>query len=86
MGTLDCGQLLWERNEAFVLDAIKIVPDGLPGQVHTVGLTDGVKLVFGDLYRVPVKYKQNISQYSALKPILKWFLSFLHGLIMMTEW
>lgn len=54
MGTLDCGQLLWERNEAFVLDAIKIVPDGLPGQVHTVGLTDGVQLVFGDLYSILV--------------------------------
>lgn len=74
MGTLDCGQLLWERNEAFALDAIKIVPDGLPGQVHTVGLTDGIQLVFGDLYSIPVKYKQNISQYSALKSILTDFL------------
>lgn len=44
---------MWERNEAFVVDAINVVPDSIPGQVHDGGLTDWVQLVFGDLNSVP---------------------------------
>lgn len=58
MSAFDGGEFLWEWDEAFVVDTVNVVPDGLSSEIYQGGLTDGVQLVTGDLNSISEKNKQ----------------------------
>ena len=55
MSAFDGGEFLWEWDEAFVVDTVNVVPDGLSSEIYQGGLTDGVQLVTGDLNSISEK-------------------------------
>ena len=58
MSAFDGGEFLWEWDEAFVVDTVNVVPDGLSSEIYQGGLTDGVQFVTGDLNSISGKKKQ----------------------------
>jgi hypothetical protein len=60
VSAFDGSKFLREGDEALVVPAVVVVPDGLRGQSDDGGLTHRGKLVFGDLNSVPRERRINI--------------------------